>query len=77
MSWQLFSLYSLCASLVPETFLYVSELIEECHDWVCILDYFRCNMEMGRVHQSRSRKNSWYLMEKEWLVICFRYGSTN
>lgn len=35
------------AALVPETILYDSELIRECHDQICILDYFGCSIENG------------------------------
>lgn len=35
------------AAVVPESFLSICELIGECHDQTCILDYFRCSMENG------------------------------
>lgn len=47
MPWQLQSLHSLGAAEVPEVFLGIYELIGECHDLICILDYLGCSTENG------------------------------
>lgn len=77
MSWQLQSLHY----LVLPCFLKLSFVSLSQQESAMIEFAFQITLDavqrMGRMHQGRSRKNSQYLMQKEWLVICFRYGSTN